>query len=323
MALQSLDRRLLRRVRGRLGSLEWGSGSYRTPLERSDSRTLTPDYVGTIHTWDIDGTYLDTDVSSLSRLLLTALEFAVDKRAIPGTPALLKGIRRGVGPTHQQTPLYFVSASPPQLRQVIERKMLADGVEPDGITFKDQFHHILRGRPDQLRNHVGYKLAALLLNRRAHPIGSREYLYGDDKESDAVIYATYGAILDGGLRGDSLRWTLSEHGVHPDDARYITTLADYLPGGGEVVKIFIRMVPGSDPESLATLDERIIPIRDTFQAALVLWEQGEVDGDTVLQVVRDGSLEASHAATIDDAAVRHLIRVSTASRWRKTLARSA
>ena len=104
----------------------------------------------------------------------------MDKRAIPGTPALLKGIRRGVGPTHQQTPLYFVSASPPQLRQVIERKMLADGVEPDGITFKDQFHHILRGRPDQLRNHVGYKLAALLLNRRAHPIGSREYLYGDD-----------------------------------------------------------------------------------------------------------------------------------------------
>ena len=261
-------------------------------------------------------------MSSLGRLLLTAVEFAVDKRAIPGTPELLKGIRRGVGPTHQQTPLYFVSASPPQLRGGLERKMLVDGVEPDGITLKDQLHHILRGRPDQLRNHIGYKLAALLTNRRTHPIGSREYLHGDDKEADAVIYATYAAILDGGLRGDALRWTLSEHAGHPDDARYITTLADDLPAGGEVVKIFIRVVPGSDPESLATLDERITPIRDAFQTALVLWEEGEIDGDTVLQVAQQVPQEDSLAASIADAAIRHLIQVQPASRWRRTLARS-
>lgn len=321
MARQSLDRHLIRRVRGRLSALELGSGSYRTPLERSDSRTLEPDYTGTIHTWDIDGTYLDTDVSSLPRLLMTAVEFAVDKRAIPGTPALLKGIRRGTGPTHQQTPLYFVSASPRQLRTVLERKMLVDGVEQDGITLKDQLHHILRGRPEQLRNHMGYKLAALLLNRRAHPIGAREYLHGDDQESDALIYATYAAILDGGLRGDSLRWTLAEHAVHPDDARYITTLADDLPAGGEVTRIFIRMIRNRDPETLATLDERITPIRNTFQVALVLWELGEIDGDTVLEVAQDIPRGKSLAATIDDAAIRHLIRVSTASRWRKTLAR--
>src|SRR5690606_37832680 len=112
---------------------------YTYPLDRSNDRVFPAGWRGRIYVWDIDKTYLATEIHSVRALLLVPFEFAVDKRNVAGTSALLRALRRGVAPPGLTlaNPIYFVSASPPQLRTVIQRKMLLDGVEHDGITFKD------------------------------------------------------------------------------------------------------------------------------------------------------------------------------------------
>ena len=58
--------------------------------------------------------------------------------------------------------IYFVSASPPQIGQAIKEKLALDGIEYDGIVFKDQLQHLVRGKFRHLREQVGYKLTELL-----------------------------------------------------------------------------------------------------------------------------------------------------------------
>src|SRR5690606_38035670 len=115
-------------------------------LERTNHRRLE-EHAGDILIWDIDKTYLDTRFSSLRGLLSIPLELAIDKRALPGTVPLLRALRRGPGEKSALVPLYFISGSPVQLRSVIEEKMTLDGVGFDGITFKDQFALLKKGRP--------------------------------------------------------------------------------------------------------------------------------------------------------------------------------
>src|SRR5439155_26568806 len=138
-----------------------------------------------------DGTYLATDLTSLKKALAIPFQFAVDKATIPGAVSLLRELRHGPGEKPSFTPLYFVSASPPQLRSVLERKMVLDGVEFDGIAFKDQLKLALRGRLGELKNHTGYKLTALLEYRTRLPRRTRWRLLGDDLESDAEIYTMF------------------------------------------------------------------------------------------------------------------------------------
>ena len=140
---------------------------YRYPLDRTQERSFPSDFSGDLHIWDIDETYLATDIDSLKGMLSVPLDMAVDKRNVAGTDILLRALRRGpdTGGPVRSNPLYFVSASPPQMRRVIQKKMLLDGVEFDGITFKDQLALLRARRVAALKHHVAYKLSALLLNR--------------------------------------------------------------------------------------------------------------------------------------------------------------
>ena len=164
------------------------------PLRIHDQRTLPDGYDGPVFVWDIDKTYLATRFSSLQGLSRIPLEFAVDKQAIPAMPEVLRGIRRGPGPGYGCVPLYFVTASPPQLRGVLEHKMILDGVEFDGITFKDWWRIMKQGRPGRFLDQVGFKVCALLEGRRRRPLAT-EYLFGDDAESDADAFALYASLV--------------------------------------------------------------------------------------------------------------------------------
>ena len=135
-------------------------------IERTNDRKFAPEFSGDVFVWDIDKTYLDTHFSSFRGLLSIPLEFAIDKRAMPGAVPLLRALRRGPGEHSAVNPLYFVSGSPQQLRSVIERKMLLDGVDFDGITFKNQWGLVRAGRGREIKEQVGYKVAALLLYHR-------------------------------------------------------------------------------------------------------------------------------------------------------------
>ena len=183
------------------------------PIDRLNQREYPEGWVGDVFVCDIDRTYLATRFSSLKGMARIPFEFAVDKVAIDGMTTLLKEVRRGPDEMSRQTPLYFVSASPAQLRPVIERKMLLDGLEFDGTTFKDWVRVVFSGRLKRFREQLGFKLTALLSARGDLPAGARETLIGDDHESDALAFVIYADVIAGRLRGDALLQTLERHGV--------------------------------------------------------------------------------------------------------------
>jgi hypothetical protein len=263
-------------------------GPYAFPLQRSQERDYGSGYEGDVFYWDIDKTYLESDHGSVKGLMAVTWEMAVDKRQVAATDVLLRALRRGApsGGSVQSSPLYFVSASPPQLRTVIQRKMLMDGVEHDGITFKDQLALIRSGKLHRLRAHIAYKLSALLLYRREIPWTVRETLFGDDSESDALIYGLYADIVAGRLRGEELEATLRKNGALPEDALYVTDLSAGLPKRELVERIYIHLAPGRAKRDFSPWGAMVVPHEDTLQAALTLLDDGKIRERAVVEITR-------------------------------------
>src|ERR1017187_7856768 len=107
-----------------------------------------------VYIWDIDKTYLDTQFESLRGLIKTAFEKAFQKRNVPGTASLLRAL---VG-DHPEHPLYFISASPPQMEQKIYQKMQLDNISPRGIFFKDNLKNFRPRKFKRLKQQLGYKV---------------------------------------------------------------------------------------------------------------------------------------------------------------------
>jgi len=251
------------------------------PLSLDEQRTYADDFDGKVFVWDIDKTYLATRFSSLKGMARIPLEFAIDKKAIAGMPEVLRGLRRGAGRTFAAAPIYFVSASPPQMRRVIERKMLMDGVEYDGIAFKNWAATILRLRPGRLREQVGFKLCALLTTRQNRPC-SREYLFGDDVESDAEAFHLYARLLSGDLSAGEAEEAMKASGVKKDDRECVHALLDSLGDKhGSVERIFIHLADKSPPERFAKFAPLVVPVKGAYQLALACYELGLLRAEAV------------------------------------------
>lgn len=262
-------------------------------IDRSNDRRLPDDYDGDVLLFDIDKTYLDTQFSSWRGLLAIPFEFAIDKRAVPGAVSLLRALRRGPGERSSLVPLYFVSGSPRELRPIIERKMTLDGVEFDGLTFKDQWGLARSGRWRDIKAQVGYKLTALLLYRTELPTPATWLMFGDDVEEDALIFSLFGEIC-ADLRGEGLAARLRSLGVPEDQADRILGLADELPRGpNPVERIFIHLSRGRDPDSLPG-GRKVVATRSFLQTALVLHDLGRITREavsTVADSLRRGRVE--------------------------------
>lgn len=257
------------------------------PVVRTNHRALPADYTGELCVWDVDKTYLDSRFHSVRELAGFLIEFAVDKRAIAGAVPLLQALRRGAGEEYAETPLYFVSASPPQLGPVIERKLLLDGIEHDGIAFKDQLVYLRRLRPGQLRNHMSYKLAALLGYWSETPPGARWTLFGDDAETDAEIYTLFAEVTAGRVRGDALIERILAAEVPEDEARHVAEMAEARPGRETVRRIFIHLTEGSSPERFDRFGESVVACRDFLQSAMVLHASKRIADRGVVAVARE------------------------------------
>jgi len=263
----------------------------RYPLAVEDQRILPEGYDGNVFVWDIDKTYLSTRFSSMRGMARIPIEFAIDKHAIPGMPEVLRGLRRGPGPDFACAPLYFVSASPPLLRKVVENKMLLDGVEHDGITFKDWLGTLRQLRPGRLREQVGFKINALLDGRLRRP-RAQEYLFGDDVERDAEAFSIYARLVNDDPPSGELETALQAAGVKPDDRRFVHDLAGRLPAErGRVERFFIHLGLGTPPDSFDRYGELAVPVKGGFQLALALHDLGLLDEDAVT-----GAAEAVEAS---------------------------
>ncbi len=253
--------------------------------DRSNDRRLPRDYAGDVLLWDIDKTYLDTHFSSWRGLVAIPFDMAVDKKAVPGAVPLLRALRRGPGERSALVPLYFVSGSPRELRPIIERKMTLDGVQFDGITFKDQWGLARRGRFSAIKRQIAYKLTALMLYRAELPDGARWLMFGDDVESDAEVFMLFGEVC-AGLRGEALDTRLAALGVAPDDRSQILELSSHVAVTADPVeRIFIRLASGRPAG--APRDARVVECPTFADAAHALAALGRIRAEDVATVERE------------------------------------
>jgi hypothetical protein len=227
------------------------------PMARSSHRTLPPDYAGPVFIWDIDKTYLDTHFHSLGGLLKIPLELGIDKSAVRGAPELLHALRDGQSGKANQ-PLFFISASPYQIRKSIERKMLLDGIDFDGISFKDPLRVAKKLRFDELKNQVPFKLAALLLLVQELPKAADLYLFGDDAESDAQIYSLFADMIAGRFTEDQLMTVLNTLKVRKSRIEKLIATLQSVEACERVRGILIRLTNPDSIHKLEGLDPRIL-----------------------------------------------------------------
>lgn len=246
------------------------------------------EYDGDVMVWDIDKTYLQTHFSSVRGLFAIPFEFAIDKQAVLGAVPLLRALRRGGGEKgNALVPLFFVSGSPPQLRRVIEKKMTLDGVDFDGISFKDQWGLVKARRPKGIKEQVGYKLCALLLYRRHLSASARYFMFGDDVESDAEVFTLFGEVC-AGLSGRALEQTLEQHRVHATDIDVANRLVDELglakheSAENPVERVFIHLERKSDPSKFKS--DKVVATHSFLQSALVLAGLGRIRPEAIASI---------------------------------------
>jgi hypothetical protein len=234
--------------------------------------------------WDLDKTYLRTDFDSLRGLLRAAFEAAKDKRAVPGAPALLRALKRAGGAAHR---ICIISGSPRQMRTVLEAKLALDGVEWDEFVLKPNLSNFLRGRFRAIKAQLPYKLPALLESHLLYSGVAGETLFGDDAESDAVIYSLYGDCLAGTCDRDTLVRILEASEAYDDQREATLRRFDRLERRARVGRILILLDRRSPTASFDRFGSRLVPVYNYFQAALVLYADGQLGADDVLGVSRE------------------------------------
>lgn len=267
-----------------------------------------------VYVWDLDKTYLDTSWASLSELWRTALEKAFQKKNIPGTATLVRALRAGWEDNRGQLafPIYFITASPPQMEEKITQKLTIDDIKPLGAFYKDNLRNWKPSRWWRLTKQVGFKVQALLQLRTRLKEDVRQVLWGDDSESDAIIYSLYSDIC-------ARRWTekqlieiLSRLHVIGEQTETILDLQDQIPVHDPVEKIYINLATDTDPEYYLKFGRRCVPTTNSLQASLDLFQDGRLSVARVLEVAKDmrenyGITRAEMEASVDGLVRRQVL----------------
>jgi hypothetical protein len=227
--------------------------------------------------WDLDKTYLKSDFDSLRGLVRVPFEKAEDKVAAPGVAALIRALRHSAERQGRSVQIHFISASPPQIGRAIREKLELDGIVYDGIVFKDQLHRLVRGKFRHLREQVGYKLTELLKARGTRSPEVREYLFGDDWESDPLIYSLYADVIGGRVEPGDLERILRVLRVDPPLIEQAYRLAGEVPRADTVERIFINLERRTPPATFRSFGARLVPAFNYFQTAACLLADGALD----------------------------------------------
>ena len=237
-----------------------------------------------VYRWDLDKTYLDTDFESLRGLARAATESPAAKTNVPGSASLLRALALE---RPERVPwVAIVSGSPKQMRPVLEEKLRLDGVRWNELHLKNTLGQLRRGRIRAVRAQLGYKLPRILRSRAKLAASSREICFGDDAESDALIYALYAAVVAGEVETDQLTRLLKLGGVYEDTSAEILSEVTSLSRADAVDLVFIYLARPSAPERFRMLGNRVIPIHSYLQAAFVLGHHGQLDPHQVVEVLR-------------------------------------
>ena len=237
---------------------------------------------------DIDKTYLETEFESLVRMARIAFESASEKVTVAGASEVLRTLRwgedgdfdfppsEGLPKEKWPRPLHFVSSSPPQLRPVLEEKLMMDDLDWTSDTFKDQAYNLLMGRMDLLRHHVAYKsLAILSIVAQAGP-DARFSMIGDNAESDSFIYLGVKLVTERLLSPKGYAEYLEIAGVEKVVSAEVVATIKNLPKS-RIDNILIRNVPGYSLVRESPLTDVVQSFDNFFQAALLFAASGLID----------------------------------------------
>ncbi|OFZ16940.1 MAG: hypothetical protein A2Z20_09555 [Bdellovibrionales bacterium RBG_16_40_8] len=257
--------------------------------------------------WDIDKTYLDTKFETLRGLLKTATEKAAQKKNIPGSAKLVQTLREAWQKRSGEDlfPIFFITASPPQMERKLREKFYLDGVKPLGIFFKDNLANLRPRRFWRLNKQVGYKLQALLQMRSLLHSEVRLVMFGDDGESDAIIYSLFSDICARRLNTSELRKILNAFYVLDNQVDTIFRLQEQVPNNDPVEKIYINLADDTDSDYYLKFGRRILPTANNFQAALDLCQDDRLKPEHVVIIAANllnefGYSSEELALSIDD-----------------------
>ena len=242
-----------------------------------------------VYLWDLDKTYLDTKFETLKGLFQTFFEKAFQKENVPGTATLCSSLKAHWHEHFGRTPfpIFFITASPPQLEKKIVKKLYFDGVAPKGLFCKDNFKNLRLTRLWRLTQQVGYKLQALMQLRLQLSENVRQIMWGDDSESDVIIYCLYSDICSRRLEREELIKILKALGVAGTQLDVILEMQTRVPKQDPVEKIYINLAEDTDAEYYIKFGRRCLPTYNSFQTALDLFQDGRLKVDDVVKVAED------------------------------------
>jgi len=236
-----------------------------------------------VFVWDLDKTYLDTHFESFSGLMRIIFEKALQKRNVPGTAVLVRALFK----SDKNMPIYFISASPPQMQEKIKQKLDLDGITPYGFFSKDNLKNLRPARWSRLTNHIGFKLQALMEIRLLLSEDCHMMCWGDDSESDANIYSLFSDICSHRLTDREVINLLTAFRTPEDQIELILELRDQREDFDPLKRVYINLAVDTDPEYYRRYGRRLMAVDNTFEVALDLFQRGFVDLDSVIDICKD------------------------------------
>lgn len=246
-----------------------------------------------IFRWDLDRTYLETEIDSVRGLVRAAFEEANEKRTVPGAGALVRALQMH----DPEARLVVISGSPLQMRGVLEEKLKLDGIRVDRLILKDNLGNLRRGRFRAVRGQIGYKLPHLLHERTETSPGDRETLFGDDAEVDGLVYAVYAAAVAGEIAERDVLAILQAGGAYPDAVEMSLQALRRIRNEDAIEDIFIRLDRGVPLRRFQLLGPRVTPVASWFQAAAVLHLRGRLGPGALATVAEANGLDPRSAAS--------------------------
>ena len=235
----------------------------------------------------------ETTFETWVKVAKIAFEEASDKITVPGAKDLLMLARWGdldtSLPEEEKTKypraLHFVSSSPPQLRNVLEEKLIMDGVDWSSDTFKNQAYNIRKGRFDLLKHQVVYKTAAILKLIGSQAENTSFILLGDNAESDAYIYTGIKLLVERKLEPKTFEKYLEISGVEKEVAELLWAEIPYIPKS-KIAMIFIRNIPEYENHALPPLTKPVILFETFLDVGLHMYLQDLLAIENVSYLIR-------------------------------------
>ncbi len=250
------------------------------PIVLENDRAYENNFTGTVYFCDIDKTYLDTRFETVGGLISTLFDFAIDKVNISGMDYLLKGVRRNNDTING---IYFISASPKEMKNIITKKLTLDGVQFDGICLRDQLYYMKKLKFKALKRPFSFKLLALLTYNSLLPEGLNYVLIGDNTESDAYIYKTFKEILETKkINVEKLRNFIKEEG----EIKEILNFHDKIKHG-TVERIYINHYIKDKMEYI----ENVMFYDHSIEVMLDLYKINKIDGFFIKKAYMDLNLD--------------------------------